>query len=167
MTPFDALKINLLEAREQRQWELDQFVHAGHNTVMMLSLNFPGPQKVPTGSGALMAWAQDQIEIGLRAISVVQSCDAAGMYSLFICEQDPIHCKQHCVELESAFEAARLLDIDVYGRFSGQLDRKKLGLPLRQCLVCDQPAVDCIRNGRHDPNAVVRAAHNCLRSFSR
>ncbi|MCD6525550.1 MAG: citrate lyase holo-[acyl-carrier protein] synthase [Desulfuromonas sp.] len=167
LTPYAALRTDILDAREQRQWELDQFLHAGHNTVLMLSLNYPGPQKLPTGCGALMAWAQEQIETGLGAMAVVQSCDAAGMYSLFVCDRDSVGCKHYGVETESAFAAARLLDIDVYGRWCGQLDRKKLGLPPRRCLLCDQAAVDCIRKGQHDQDAVVRAAQRYLHSFSR
>lgn len=165
LTPYAALKTDILDAREQRQWELEQFLKAGHNTVLMLSLNYPGAQKVPTGSGALMAWAQEQIEIGLKAVSVVQSCDAAGMYSLFVTDKDSARCKNFCVETESAFEAARLLDIDVYGRWCGQLDRKALGLQPRRCLLCEQAAVDCIRKGQHDQDAVIRAAQRYLHSF--
>ncbi|PLX94687.1 MAG: citrate lyase holo-[acyl-carrier protein] synthase [Desulfuromonas sp.] len=163
----DALKRDLLDAREQRHWEVEQFVQAGHASVIQLATNLPGPDKAPPGCSALLEWARYQLEESLQAQTVVHSRDRAGYYCLLISAQDPLRCKQVGIDLEHAQPFARLLDVDVYGPYSGQLSRQSLGYPARPCLICGASAVECIRSDRHDQDAVIRAAHAHLRNFTR
>jgi triphosphoribosyl-dephospho-CoA synthase len=53
------------------------------------------------------------------------------------------------VALEARDPAGRLLDLDVYRPDGTQVDRAQLGLPQRACLLCAEPARECIRAQRH------------------
>jgi triphosphoribosyl-dephospho-CoA synthase len=69
--------------------------------------------------------------------------------------------------MEEAFAAGRLLDVDVYDAAGRQVDRRSIGLPPRLCLACDQPAVDCIRAGRHSPGELAAAVSRLLHADER
>jgi holo-ACP synthase len=163
----DGLRRDLLDAREQRQWEIDRFVQSGHAAVIQIATNIPGADKAPDGCDALVAWAQKQLEESLQAVTVLHSCDRAGVYSLLISSQEAIRCKQVAIDVELSRPFARLLDIDVYGALSGQIHRQALGYPARPCLLCEANATDCIRSERHDQDAVIRAAYHHLQNFTR
>ncbi len=163
----DGLRRDLLDAREQRQWEIDRFIQSGHAAVIQIATNVPGPDKAPEGCDELVAWAQSQLEEQLQAMTVLHSRDRAGVYSLLISRLNAVHCKQVAVAVEASHPFARLLDIDVYAPLRGQISRQALGYPARACLLCESNAIDCIRSERHDPDAVIRAAYHHLRRFTR
>ncbi len=163
----DGLRRDLLDAREQRQWEIDRFIQSGHAAVIQVATNVPGADKAPEGCEALVVWAQAQLEHRLQAVTVLHSRDRAGFYSVLISSRDAIRCKQVAIDVELSRPFARLLDIDVYGTLSGPIHRQALGYPARACLVCEANAVDCIRSKRHDPDAVIRAAYHHLQNVSR
>jgi holo-ACP synthase CitX len=59
-----------------------------------------------------------------------------------------------CVAIENANPLGRLLDIDIMEPGGRQISRSELGLPHRKCLICEAPAMECIRGGAHDLNQV-------------
>ena len=157
---------SLLLARDQRQEMLAQALSEGHRTVAFLSLNLPGANKAPRGTAALFAWALREIQAICPPFQpLVESQDALGHFAIFASGRDPIEVKRIAVVLEESHPAARLLDLDVYCT-SAQLGRRELGLPARPCLLCDQPAVDCMRLKRHAPTEIITKAHELLTNFS-
>jgi holo-ACP synthase len=75
--------------------------------------------------------------------------DTLGEFLLFTDTTDGRCMKETCVALESALPWGRLIDLDVYDAAGRPVTRQALGLPERTCLVCDEPARDCMRFGRH------------------
>jgi holo-ACP synthase CitX len=80
-------------------------------------------------------------------------------------DMDPLATKQRCVALEARHPFARLIDLDVYSAQGVQIDRSHLDLSGRRCLVCEQPAVECIRVKRHSYDEVIGKVNELLAYF--
>ncbi len=78
---------------------------------------------------------------------------------------DAVEAKKRCIIVETGEPCARLADLDVYAQDGAQVDRARLGLPARACLLCALPAVECMRAKRHDQNEVIAKAHALLVRF--
>jgi len=165
LTVSAELKSDLLAARDLREIELSSLFNAEHKTVIMLALNIPGPDKLPAGGEALLAWGRRCVEVKTAAHCVETNRDAAGLYMLFVCDLPPQRCKELAVKIEEQTSAARLLDVDIYTNDGEQLGRANLGFKARRCLLCERPAVECIRTGNHEPDAIVRSAQQRLSTF--
>ena len=163
---FEKSVSNILRARESRQGVLSQALSKGHLATVFLSLNIPGFEKTPPGSEALFFW-------GLRALSAAfpeiaisgKACDALGHYAILSLDLDPVAVKKRCISLEMSEPFARLIDLDVYSCEGLQIDRGSIGLSGRTCLLCDQPAVECIRAKRHTFEDVIGKIHELLSDF--
>lgn len=158
--------INFLEARDNRQETLAQQLSKGFPATVFLSLNIPGYEKTPPGSEALFLWAFTELKkLFSGLVTLVEENDALGPYAIMGLALEPQAAKQACIALESGEVFARLLDIDVYAADGRQIDRGSLGVPTRTCLLCAQPAVECIRAKRHSYEEVVVRVHALLSNF--
>ena len=154
-----------LDARDQRQEALSRVCSEGHPAVLSLALNMPGADKAPKGAAALFSWALHELLARCPASKTLEvSEDALGHFAIVASACDPVDIKRQAVLLEEASPAARLIDVDVYRNFE-QVGRRELGLSARRCLLCDQPAVDCMRAKRHPSNEVIAKAHELLSDF--
>ncbi len=129
--------------------------------MVFVSTSIPGPEKGPDGIDRVFAEACDLVGSRLDAVLLGRGVDAAGPWALFLTAAPPDRAKLTGVGVEADTRAGRLLDIDVYheGR---QVDRASLGLPPRPCLVCDRPAVECIRLKRHAAGTLDEAVESLL-----
>jgi len=164
--PYEKLRTELLDvrvAREQRRMQTSSYLD---QTLVQLSLNIPGSDKVPPGAERLFGWGLRQV---LELLPLVESCshgnDLLGPWTLLGTRQEARLMKQQVIDLEVSTPAGRLLDIDVYDRHGLQLGRSELGLSPRTCLLCDRPAVDCIRQHAHSPDELKARIDELLSSF--
>ena len=128
-----------------------------------LSLNLPGEEKTPPGSACLFAWALAEITRAFPAARLhANTRDVLGHYAIITIDAPPRSVKAFAIALETRRAAARLIDLDVYAADGVQLGRRELGLPPRPCLLCDEAAMDCIRQQRHERRALVARAHELL-----
>ena len=131
-----------------------------------MSLNIPGREKTPPGSEALFLSIFDRLVQDFpRASLLEKSFDALGPYAIIALQMDPRDAKNRCIALETGHPAARLIDLDVYSASGVQIDRASLGVAARSCLVCQSPAVDCIRLKRHSLEEVIAHTHELLSPF--
>jgi holo-ACP synthase CitX len=149
-----ALRRRLLEAREARARQLASLAGSDPEmTPIVVSTNVPGPDKSPPGLDAVFAGARAALLEALPGSRVAaEGRDALGPWAILACREAPASAKARCVGIEASLPAGRLMDLDVYDGEGRQVDRRALGLPPRRCLVCDEPAVDCIRLARHAPS---------------
>lgn len=163
---YAALRNSLLAARDARQAALLQALGQGRAAVLFLSLGIPGADKTPPGSGALFHWARGELEAGWPDLIELHAvCDSLGPFAILGTAGEPEALKRCCVCLEGSRPFARLIDADVYDGRGVPVDRALLGLPQRPCLVCDRPARECIRLGRHSGNDMLARMHELLRPF--
>ncbi len=155
-----------LDARDSRQDALAWALGRGHPATLFLALNIPGGDKTPPGAEALFLWMLNQLPAVLPGfLESSKFHDVLGPYAILGLDSDPKVVKKACVHLEAGHPSSRLIDLDVYSPNGQQVDRSSLGLPARACLVCDQPAVDCIRAKRHSLHSVIHRVHELLAPF--
>ena len=156
----------LLDARDQRQDALSRAIGKGASATVFLSLNIPGIDKTPSGTAALFEWVLDQLSVIFPGIvTITRAADPLGPYAILAIDTDPVAVKERCISLEASQAAARLIDLDVYSAQGIQIDRSRLDLPRRRCLVCAQAAVECIRAKRHSIDEVIAKANELLAHF--
>lgn len=153
----------LLAARDARQALLEGRAGRGGAALVTVALNVPGAEKAPPGARALHAWAVTRVLGALEGARTVHALeDALGPFALLEVGVAPAAAKAACLAIEASHPAARLVDLDVHAPSGAALDRAALGLPPRPCLLCAEPARECIRLRRHDPSAVAARARALL-----
>jgi len=157
---------SILAARDRRQTLIDRHLRAGHATLLTLSLNIPGSDKNRPGSAFLFQETLAALGGRFPELAILaQDSDAVGPWALLRLDLDPDEVKTGCIELEEAGPVARLVDIDVYDGNGNQIDRSRRGLGPRSCLLCDQPAVECIRLKRHSYDELSGKIDELLRHY--
>ena len=150
------LQAELLAARDAREALLAALLANGPGTLVFASTAIPGPDKSPPGSLALFerSMARLRRELGVSRL-LAGGHDRLGPYRVLASPADPCRVKHRCLAVETAEPAARLLDLDVYDQTGTRIGRTDLGAPPRSCLLCEQPAGDCIRLRRHSMASVL------------
>jgi len=143
---------DFLEARDARQRELDRTLALsgpGTSSILFLSVNIPGPDKHRPGTALLLQEALDRLRTAVGLELLATGRDLLGPYHLGSTPVAPLAAKQAAMALEAGSPWGRLLDVDVYRPDGTQVDRAGLLNPPRSCLVCAEPARECILLGRH------------------
>ncbi len=164
-----ALPAALLAARDERQRELDRILgqakaeHAA--SLLMISANVPGSEKFRPGLSRLLRGAVDSLHdtIGLKVLFAGR--DLLGPFHIGSSKRLPVDAKRAAVLLEAENPSARLLDVDVYRPDGFQVDRAGLQLPARCCLLCDEPARECILLQRHSNTELLDRVDMLLQPF--
>lgn len=174
----DKFAAELLAARDRRQAALGAVLQGAAPATLCLALNIPGPDKMPPGAPAVFAWALRAAMLHFPGLRLhLRDHDALGPYAIATLTDDAERAKRRCLAIEDSHPVARLVDLDIYVGESApggaaefpplrQVDRKSLGLPARPCLVCAEPAVDCMRRRRHPYPELIGHAHELLRAFA-
>lgn len=163
--PFAELKNNLLKARTSRQDCVDEIMRVTDQTLVQLALNIPGEQKCPPGIDRLICWADEQLcAIFPNLLQLYEGTDALGPWSIYMTPLAPEAAKLLCCEIESNRPFSRLLDIDVYSVSGQAIDRQRLNIDQRRCLVCSETAKECIRVQRHSRSEINVCLHRLLES---
>lgn len=157
----------LLAARDRRHAALARVLKAGSPATLCLTLNLPGPNKTPASANPVFDWALRAATRNFPGLRLhLNDRDALGPFALATLPDDASHAKRRCLAIEESHPFARLLDLDIYSAAGQQVDRKSLGLPPRPCLICAQPAVDCMRSRRHPYPELIARAHELLTAFA-
>jgi len=149
--PYAKLRNDILAARDRRQKDLEQLTSTGSRaTLVLLSLNLPGPQKAAASFWRLFDWGAQQLRCHIEDLEpVTRQTDVLGPWALYTSDLSAAAAKQVGCTIEESCAAARLLDIDVYDNNAVAYHRQQLGHPPRPCFVCPAAASECIRLGRH------------------
>jgi holo-ACP synthase CitX len=162
----EKLRNEILAARDRRQVLLEGYLAQGYPATIVLSLNIPGPDKILPGVDGLFSWALRCLDEMLPIVRKDHQPDGVlGPLCFMMLELEPSEVKQRCMAVETAQSFGRLLDIDVYDGNGRQVDRGSLGVAPRRCLVCNLPATECIRLGRHTIQEVIKKTDEYLAHF--
>ncbi len=164
---YAGLRNNLLSARDRRQRLLDLALAGASGALLTLALNIPGEDKDPPGATGLFAWAEDRLAQALPGLRQVHhGSDALGPFAILAAQGDAQTAKRLAMAIETSIPAGRLIDIDVYRPDGNPADRAAIDHPQRPCLVCDRPARECIRAGRHQAMEIIRRVHELIAPFA-
>jgi triphosphoribosyl-dephospho-CoA synthase len=160
---------DFLEARDGRQQELDRILRQSRPedaaSFFLISANVPGCDKHRPGIACLLRGALDSLRgsIGLKVL--LSRRDLVGSFHIASSNLPPIDAKRAALVIEADTPSARLLDVDVYRPDGSPVDRASLELPPRFCLVCAEPARECILLRRHSDPELVERVDLLLRPF--
>ena len=146
----------VLSAREKR-WQLRAGL-AEKKTVVSVTLRLPH---------ALRLCYPDILEKALRPLQDIGLVlhtslkDADGLAYIFESEESAERVKRNTVSLEDKLPIGRFIDIDVSDS-DGAKSRQELGFPARTCLVCGNPAWDCIKSARHSTEEILGVIEQTL-----
>jgi len=166
--PYAELRNSILKARQQR-WDtlLTLTENLENGCIVTIGGNAAGATKDSPVLRELISNAEKQMVQDAYALTVGSYGDAAGyivfMHSPLTMEQ----AKEKSVAIENSHQWNRLLDIDIYGRNGSSADRGTMGLAPRRCLLCGEPAADCIRTQRHDYSDIIAETERLLKGFQR
>ena len=143
----------LLASREARRGRVSALLNEYAATVVVLTLNIPGADKVPPFAGAVVAE-------GIRTVTAVCS-DSGGLLHNELLElptgfewyavlgDSGAEIKRRMISVEESHPLGRLFDIDVHAADGTPCGREALDIPPRRCLICERPAHECGRSRRH------------------
>ena len=164
---YAKLRVELLAAREAREALLAAVLREATAALVLISSAIPGPDKTPPGSAALFAWGLQELQQRLGNCRIMaEGDDVLGPYCIIAAAGDIHALKTTALDIETALPAACLLDLDVYSADGMRIGRAELGAPARRCLLCAEPAVDCIRLNRHPMERLLEHVGQLLSSFS-
>jgi len=148
--PSEALYLATRDERQRKlQRAFEQVELNTSTTVIAISTNVPGSPKHLLGLSrhAREALATLRPWPGFQALHA--GPDALGPFFVVLCDLSPQEAKRRAVAIEEETPSARLLDLDIYTSHGTQIGRAEMGLPPRPCLLCGDPAGECMRLLRH------------------
>lgn len=161
---------NVLAAKERRALVQAEMRRQHASPVVSITVVFPGAVKYTRDSvsllySALNLFRKAATEAGLFIYEERVFHHSTGPEAVIAVMADACHLKKIAVGLEDGLEYGRLLDIDVFSADGSLLSRTQLGTGARRCLVCDRPAVECVRAQEHDGREVLREVAKLVTVF--
>lgn len=159
--------IEILEMREKRVHRQAAVLASGHGTLISFTLNISGSVKIFT-------FAQRTFREGIRVIkkeldkeeikieSEEWQEEITGYEAFILVREDSERVKKIMLNIEESHPLGRIFDIDVMGRDGCKIERKMVGYPERQCLLCTEQAHVCARSRRHSPGVLRRKTAKIL-----
>ncbi|WP_333804440.1 triphosphoribosyl-dephospho-CoA synthase CitG [Sulfurospirillum sp.] len=145
----------ILRAKEERVFKqkelLNRFPEA---SLISLSLNIPGPIKLSHEAVVVHECAHKTVltmleNEGIELLFHESKVALTGAESLFTCTAKAKVLKVIACKIENNHPLGRLMDIDVLDTTGKILSRSELGLPKRQCFMCNDEAHTCARAQKH------------------
>ena len=162
----------VLQTKEERAVVQAELRARCQVAVVSVSVNMPGTVKYDQDTLALIEYALARLQ-KLFAIEGFQTLESrwlhavAGPAAVLAVAEDAAAIKRLAVQVEQEQPFGRLLDIDVFDAAGRQLSRGSAGLVGRRCVVCDEPAILCIRGRRHEAQQIAAAVAMMLEDFRR
>lgn len=160
----------MLIARERRADRQAAALACFQKPVLSVTVVMPGPLKDGWLPRRILNEALQALDAlaGARGWPILSRdvlWQATGPEALYVMDAAPGILKAAMIELEDHHPIGRLWDLDVLASEQGQLSRRDLGFPARQCLVCDQPAHACGRSRRHPLEAVLTTIQEIVHEY--
>lgn len=161
---------DVLAVKEKRAQVQQEMLRQYKMPLVSISVNMPGSIKYSADTIALLRYGMEQLrevlgENGIFAHEERVYHWLAGPTALMAVEGDARDVKRHAIVVENTGKAGRLLDIDVFDGDGKLLSRDDFAAPRRTCLVCERPAVECVRSRTHNSDDVLTAVKRLLTDF--
>lgn len=144
----------MLEARERRVCHQQELLAQYHKPIVCFTMNIAGPVKASPlirrgfvrGQQLLR---QQFFRAKLTPLYMDSSCTVTGCEAFYVLDADPLRIKKFTTDIEDATPLGRLFDMDVLRPDGVKVEREKLHLPGRTCLLCGGPAKVCSSRRLH------------------
>ncbi len=155
----------ILIAREQKYQDIHAFVKK-YPTVLVLSINYPGPDKCNQYSKYVYDQAFQIIKQVFQINKEMNKESYAGYYGIFGLDEKSVQVKEKTIDIEDLWELGRLIDLDVYDK-QDILKRKEFQHETRKCFICNQDAKICGRNRTHSVDELISYFHHTVNQYKR
>ena len=144
--------IDILAAREAR-YALIKAIDFNEVNVIVIKANIPGPNKNLSLAYLLTNIFKNLVcrMIAVRDVSFYDGSD--GPYYILKINKDNI--KDKLIALEESHPLGRFIDLDLFINQDHSLSRIDIGRGFRKCMLCDRPAIQCVREQRHYPSEII------------
>lgn len=153
----------ILDDRERRAERQRELITLYGTPLVSFTMNIPGAEKDSPMIRAGFAEGLRRLHPVLSVRYEEERYGVTGPETLLCVDMDPGELKRITVKLEEADALGRLFDMDVIRTDGTSVSRTELGLPMRKCLLCGEPAKMCRRAGRHTTDELNAAAKAILR----
>ena len=161
---MQGIEINLqqmLNRREQRAIQQQEFLKKYSCPLVSFSMNIPGPIK--TNEQILKAFTLGKTELleKLKPFEILNSLEiyeSTGDELLLAVDADAVNLKNIAVQIENNSPVGRLFDIDIINFDGKKLSRENF----RKCLICDKQAQECARSRTHSVSEMQIAVEKLL-----
>lgn len=164
MTEQSVTLTDVLAAKEKRRQRQDELRSKTGANIISITINMPGPVKDRPVLRALRDYAVQAISSELDVIQELKVNAATGPEALLAVAGDAVRLKALAVKIEEDQPFGRLLDMDVFSSTGELISRCREGRQ-RPCLVCGRPAVECMRERRHNLDELTARVGNLLALF--
>ncbi len=165
-TDLSALS-RILFARDERRMKVEELYIQFRTPVLVLTLNIPGSQKIPSWAADLLRAGQYAINdrfLGYKVLHDVERIAGAGWEWYAVIDVEPWSMKSICIDIEEEHPLGRLFDIDVHTR-EGILSRSQLGAQPRRCLICENDARICSRRAAHSLTEILEREQSMVAAY--
>lgn len=164
----DSILSKVLAAREERALVQKCLLSVrGVSTLVQISLNIPGYPKRLDNDLDAVAEAERLFLRGFESnpeARVMLTNEAGAAILLAYTRPDAVEAKKHAIDIEIGASWGRVLDIDVLTA-TGPISRDTLGIHPRKCIICENNAKICSREGNHSAAEVRKAAQLLLQAL--
>ncbi|HOS69382.1 MAG TPA: triphosphoribosyl-dephospho-CoA synthase CitG [Bacillota bacterium] len=160
----------ILDAKERRKLRQHAMLAIEGSCVISFTLNIAGHIKLSPCIHECFMEGIRQIGVQLKQhhIAVLkqeQWVEKTGCEAMFSVESDAVKVKHIMVGIEEGSQIGRLFDIDVLSKDGCPISRSALGLASRRCIVCDNPAHECIRGQYHEISVIKKKTEHIIRDY--
>ncbi|MFV0496615.1 MAG: triphosphoribosyl-dephospho-CoA synthase CitG [Candidatus Fimivivens sp.] len=160
----------MLQARERRAAFQQELLLKYNMPLICLTMNIAGENKRFKSADRLfdigVKLINEQLHRHNIKVAFYTSCDYnTGLESYWSVAFSDEDIKKMMVQIEDAFEAARLFDIDVLNSDGEKLSRSNFGAPPRRCLLCGAQAAACARNRQHGLDAIEQKTRQLIADY--
>ncbi|WP_202709222.1 citrate lyase holo-[acyl-carrier protein] synthase [Sporosalibacterium faouarense] len=160
----------ILKAREERWLNRCQLADIYKTSVITITMNIPGPDKTKPKyikahslffSHFIKTLNKKKYHIVNKEIKV--SFDGPVVY--LISKEAPDKLKDLSIKLEESHPLGRIMDIDIMDKDKRIYSRKDNQIKERKCLICDNPARNCIVERKHDITDILKEIDNIIDDY--
>lgn len=140
---------SVLDAREKRIFHIDESLKESP-IVLCIKANIPGPNKNLWYGKYLVLYFKKLLEHTCDSCTSYTYQSDDGYYALIhLPDDDVISIKHFLMHIEETHPLGRLIDLDIFHRQNKSVSRIDIGAPLRTCMLCEEPAILCMRYQKH------------------
>lgn len=150
--------LDLLEERERRVEVQNELMEKYQKTLLCIRVNYPGIYK-DTDLSRKIFFQMEKIVVDLLSIYIeykLLKVTAEGPIEIMILNEEPDTVKSMAMRIEDTHPLGRFVDIDVYDpQTKVSISRTKFKAEPRRCYLCNDLAVNCTRQRKHQINELI------------
>lgn len=160
--------MEVLVARDRRAQRQSELIDQYHKPIISFTMNIAGPVKnnpdIKRGYELGKQMLKRELQLAeIRCLHFEEISESTGNEAFHVLDAEPIEIKRVTTEIEDMTPLGRLFDLDVIDTQKRKIDRKKVGLDGRKCLICGNDAKECARSRTHSVEELQKRTSEILR----